>query len=688
MAGGLATDAELLEDYRLACVSRAVDERELILYKHGRGYFQIAGVGHEALLTGLARSLRAGYDWFFPYYRDRALVLALGVSPYEMLLQSVGSAEDAASGGRMMPSHWGSPELHIVSQSSPTGTQCLPAVGCAEASLYARRHPGAGVSAHDDDVTYVSLGEGATSEGEFWESLNTACLARLPLVYLVADNGFAISVPRSEQSAAPISELVSGFPGLSVYRIDGCDYLAAREAGREAVARARAGEGPSLVHASVTRPYSHSSSDSQSRYRSAEELAHEAARDPLGRMGRLLVERGVLDADAAEAVLVEARAAVSEAADRACGAALPSPSSVRDHVVKLPSLPPPPPDSVGDGDPVHFGESIRRALHELMDSDERIRVFGEDVADVRDEVRGKVAGLGGVFGVTRGLQERYGSDRCYNTSLAEADIVGRAVGQAVRGLRPFPEIQFVDYIWPAMQQIRSEAATLRWRSNGAFSAPIVVRTAAGGYIKGGAIWHSQSAEAAFTQIPGLLVAYPSRARDAVGLLRAALRYDDPVLFFEHKALYRQKIAMDPYPDPDYVLPFGLAETVRSGSDVTVVTWGSMVHRCCAAAELAEQDGVSAEVLDLRTLAPYDRDAIATSVSRTGRLLVAHEDQLTGGFGGEIVAFVASECFSDLDAPIRRIGGEDAWVGYAPILERAALPQVEGIHQAITDLGRW
>ncbi|HET9443327.1 MAG TPA: thiamine pyrophosphate-dependent enzyme, partial [Acidimicrobiales bacterium] len=539
---------ELVEDFRLACVSRALDDREISLQKQSRVFFQISGAGHEALLLALARHLRPGYDWFFPYYRDRALMLGLGVTPTAILLQAVGSADDPASGGRQMPCHWGDKHLNVVTQSSPTGSQCIPAVGCAEAARYiaGRDLPGR-ASAHGDEVTYVSLGEGATSEGEFWESLNTACRLHLPVLYLIADNGYAISVRAEDQSPAPISEMVRGFRGLAIAKFDGRDYFAAREEGSRAIARVRAGEGPGLIHATVTRPYSHSAADTQSKYRSKQELEDEAEHDPIRLLEAELVDAGVLTREQAEAIHAEAKDIVNRAAREALAGRRPDPASVLDHVLAVPDVPgdgrdPGPP---AEPEPVTFGEAVRRTLHEQMELDERIRVFGEDVADAPEDVLDQVEGKGGVFGTTHGLQKRFGIARCFNTPLAEANIVGRAVGQAIRGLHPAPEVQFFDYIWPAMTQIKSEAATIRWRSHGAFSCPMVLRVAIGGYLTGGAIWHSQCGESIFAHVPGLIVMYPSRARDVAGLLRTAFLCDDPVLFLEHKRLYRQGFARDP-----------------------------------------------------------------------------------------------------------------------------------------------
>jgi 2-oxoisovalerate dehydrogenase E1 component len=681
---------ELVEDFRLACVSRALDDREILLQKQSRVFFQISGAGHEILLTSLARSLRPAYDWFFPYYRDRALVLALGVTPLQILLEAVGSSDDPASGGRQMPCHWGDVTKNIVTQSSPTGSQCLPAVGCAEAGRYlGRRAPQPGCVTHGDELTYVSLGEGTTSEGEFWESLNTACRLHLPVLYVVADNGYAISVRSADQAPAPVSELVRGFRGLAVTTVDGWDYAACRAVGARAVARVRAGEGPGLIHARVTRPYSHSAADSQTKYRGAAELARELAHDPIDTFERALVQGGVLSAAEAVAIRTEAKETVARAADEALAAPRPDPATVTDHVVRLPARvgPAPVPVPGASAEPVLLADAIGQTLAELMEGDERIRVFGEDVADADDDVLDDVEGKGGVFGVTRGLQRRFGSARCYNTPLAESNIVGRGVGQALRGLRPCAEIQFFDYIWPAMQQLRSEAATIRWRSNGTFTCPLVVRVAIGGYLTGGGIWHSQSGESIFAHIPGLIVAFPSRTRDAVGLLRTAFASQDPVLFLEHKHLYRQRYAADPIPERGWTLPFGRGAVARPGRDLTIVTWGATVQKSLVAADELEADGVSVEVVDLRTIIPWDQELVAESVARTSRLLVVHEDTLTAGFGAEVSAWVSEHCFWTLDAPVTRVAATDTFVAYEPSLEHAVLPQVSDIVDAARALAR-
>jgi 2-oxoisovalerate dehydrogenase E1 component len=681
--------AELVDDLRLACVSRALDDREILLQKQSRVFFQISGAGHEALLLALARSLRPAYDWFFPYYRDRSLMLGLGVTPTEILMQAVGSVDDPASGGRQMPCHWGARHLNVVTQSSATASQCLPAVGCAEAGRYiaGRDLPGA-ATAHGDELTYVSLGEGATSEGEFWESLNSACRLHLPVLFLVADNGYAISVRAEDQSPAPISEMVRGFRGLAIAKFDGRDYFTSRTEGARAIARVRAGEGPGLIHAKVTRPYSHSAADTQSKYRPKEELADEVEHDPIHLFEEELIAGGVLTREQVDEIHAEAKQLVNDASREAMAAARPDPSSVLDHVYVVPDIP-------GDGREagpsedetlVQFGEAVRLTLHEVMAADERIRLFGEDVADAPEAVIEEVEGKGGVFGTTLGIQKRFGIARCFNTPLAEANIVGRAVGQAIRGLHPAPEVQFFDYIWPAMTQIKTEAATVRWRSNGAFSCPLVLRVPIGGYLTGGAIWHSQCGESIFAHVPGLIVMYPSRARDVAGLLRTAFRCEDPVLFLEHKRLYRQPFARDPFPPESFLIPLGKADYVQRGDALTIVSYGYTVHLAReAAAVVAESTGRSIEIIDLRCLIPWDQDLVAESVARTGRVLVVHEDIRTAGFGGEVAAWIAESCFGDLDAPVRRLGAKDCHVAYEPTLEQAILPQPADIAAACREL---
>ncbi len=677
--------ADAVADFRLALISRCIDDREIALRTQSKVFFQISGAGHEALCLGLARSLRPSYDWFFPYYRDRALALALGVTPTEMLMQAVGSASDPASGGRQMPCHWGYPQLHIVTQSSCTGSQCLGAIGCAEAARYIGRRTLGGCTARGDEITYVSLGEGACSEGEFWESLNSAARLHLPVLFVVADNGYAISVRAADQHPAPVSEMVRGFRGLEVMTVDGCDYFKVLAKGATATAHVRMGAGPVLLHATVTRPYAHSLSDDHKKYRSTEELSEEKQHDPIELMARQLVRRGALTRDEIELMREQARTQVALAADQALSAPRPNPSSILDHVVRIPNVDNPVEPASDSPELVTFGEAIRLTLHEQMALDERIRVFGEDVADAGTDVLDEVPGKGGVFGITFGLQRAFGEARCFNSPLAEANIVGRGVGMALRGLKPCAEIQFFDYIWPAMQQLTQEAATIRWRSNGKFSCPLVVRVAIGGYLSGGAIWHSHSGESIFAHVPGLLIAFPSRARDAAGLLRTAFASDDPVLFLEHKHLYRQGYNRDPMPPSDWLMPFGLGSYVTRGDRLSVITWGATVHKAVQAVKEFSDNDAGVEIIDLRTIAPWDHEIVAESVRKTGRVLVVHEDTLTCGFGAEIAAFVADECFEYLSAPVWRLTAPDVLVGYEPGLESATLPQVSDIARDIAAL---
>jgi 2-oxoisovalerate dehydrogenase E1 component len=693
---GLTRD-DLLAAYRLMLLSRKLDDKEIQLKNQSQAFFQISGAGHEAILVAAGLHLRPGYDWFFPYYRDRALCLALGVTPLEMLLASVGSKDDPASGGRQMPSHWGHRRLNIPSQSSCTGTQCLHAIGCAEAGVFYATDPqGAAPVAdgrspaavhHADEVTYVSVGDGATSEGEFWESLNTACTRNVPVLYLVEDNGYAISVPVDVQTpGGDISRIVEGIPGLHVLRCDGTDYIASHATMRAAVAHVRERKGPVLVHAKVTRPYSHSLSDDEKLYKPKSERDAEARRDPLTRLRQLLTSEGLATDQELADMLAGVEREINEAADAAIAAPKPSPETAALFVFS-PDVDPTALSLVTepqrDGTPQTMVSNINATLRDEMALSPRIVVFGEDVADSsHEEALESLPGKGGVFKVTHGLQRQFGSRRVFNSPLAEANIIGRGVGMALRGLKPVVEIQFFDYIWPGFMQIRDEMSMMRYRSNNEWSCPMVIRVPIGGYLRGGAPYHSQSGVSIFAHTPGIRIAFPSNALDAAGLLRTAIRCDDPVLFLEHKHLYRQTYNKAPYPGPDYTIPFGHAAVVREGRDVVVLTWGALVQRSLLAAQQAERDNISVAVVDLRTIIPYDWETISAYVKSTSRVVIAHEDQLTCGFGAELAARIAEELFDNLDAPIKRVAALDTPVAYAPVLEERILPGSADVLKAI------
>jgi len=706
--GGKLTPDQLIEIYRLMFLSRRIDDREIMLKRQQKVFFQISCAGHEALQVGAGLALRAGYDWVLPYYRDRALCLTLGVTAEQMFLQSVGAATDPASGGRQMPTHWSSRELNIVSTSSSTATQVLHAVGAAEAGRYLSQHPEAAakvagdyrefhdVEFHGDEVVLACIGEGSTSQGEFWEALNTASNKKLPVIFCIEDNGYAISVPVEENTpGGSISKLAANFPNFYFAEIDGTDAEECLRTFQAAAEYCRSGKGPAFIHGHCIRCYSHSFSDDDKNYRSAAEREADALRDPIAKMQMRLLREGILTVEQITELEQKIEHEVAEAAERALTAPIPEIASIERHVYSEDLDPtraalevePAAPTGAGGATPRTMADLINVCLHDEMERDERIVIYGEDVADAsRKDALNEAKGKGGVFKLTAGLQKTFGSDRVFNSPLAEANIVGRAVGYAVRGMKPVVEIQFFDYIWPATHQIRNELALMRWRSNGAWGAPAVIRVPIGGYLTGGSIYHSQSGESMFTHIPGLRVVFPSNALDANGLLRTAIRSDDPVLFLEHKRLYRESYGRAPYPGPDFTIPFGKAKVVRPGKDMTLVTYGAVVPRALQAAEKAAREhGIDVEILDLRTLSPYDWEAIATSVRKTSRVIVAHEDMLSWGYGAEIAARIADELFDDLDAPVRRIGSMDTFVAYQPVLEDVILPQPERILKTIQEL---
>lgn len=690
--GGLSNE-QLIEMFRLIYTSRKLDDAEINLKRQQKIYFQISGAGHEAVLVAAGKVLKPAHDWFYPYYRDRALCLALGMTPTEVLAEAVGAESDPNSGGRQMPCHWGHKDLNIPSQSSCTGTQMLQAAGAAEVGRIMQAIDELKDRTDEykaDELVYVSIGDGATSEGEFWEAINTACVSKLPVLFMVEDNGYAISVPRSVQTAGDsISKATSGFEGLFRIEFDGCDPIESHLAVSKAAEYCRSGQGPALCHAHVIRPYSHSMSDDEKNYRPDAEREAEIARDPITTFPAYLIEHGVLDAAGVERVKKEVEDNIRLAVDEALALPTPAPHTALDYIYS-PDVDPTSdafstePQWDTEGGEKTVVDLLNDAMRTEMRINPRIVVFGEDVADVtNDELLGKVKGKGGVFKVTHRLQGEFGSKRVFNSPLAEANIIGRAIGMATRGLKPVVEIQFFDYIWPAYMQLRNELSNMRWRSANNFSCPMVVRVPIGGYLKGGAPYHSQSGTTMFTSVPGLRVVMPSNAADANGLLRTAMRCDDPVMFLEHKHLYRQTYNKSLNPGPDYMIPFGKANTVKEGTDLTIITYGALVERSRRAAKL--NPDINVEIIDLRSLQPYDWDAISESVKKTNKVIVAYEDTRSWGFGAEIASRIADELFEWLDGPVKRIAAKDSFVAYHPDLEDYILPQIDDISAAIQDL---
>lgn len=656
----------LLHAYRCMVRARRVDEKAIVLYKQNKCHFQIGCAGHEAVQVAAAQVFRAGVDWFYPYYRDMAFVATVGMTNRELLLATLNKADDPTSGGRTMPMHYGHHALRIVNQSSPTGTQFLQAVGAAKGALYRVT----------DEVVYVSSGEGTTAQGGYFEAINWAARERLPVIFLVQDNDYAISVHKTEQFAgASVAKIAEGFEGLDVVEVNGLDYFESREVFQRAVTRAREGHGPTLVVADVVRLQSHSISDNQAKYRSAKDIAKDRERDPIRTFAQQLVERNVATEKELEAIAQEIQKEIDADAEWAEAQADPTPESCERFVYVDPDPSTLFEEATPNGSDLFLVESLNLALDEEMRRDPNMVIYGQDVA----------YGKGGVFTVTTGLTAKYGAERVFNSPLAESSIVGTAVGLATVGLKPVVEIQFGDYCWTAMMDLRNELALMYYRSNGTFRCPAVIRIPIGGYIHGG-LYHSQNIEATFSHFPGLFVVLPSNAWDAKGLLKAAIRGNDPVLFLEHKGLYRQVYAKGPRGGEDDLIPLGRARVVRQGTAATIVTWGAIVQKSLLAAEAAaKQDGTQVEVIDLRTIYPLDMETVLRSVKKTGRLLIAYEDVLFMGFGAEIAAQVADSAFEFLDAPIRRVAGRFAPIPHSPILEKAVLPQTEDVERALSSL---
>lgn len=660
----------LIKLYRNMITTRMMDEKMLIMLKQGKSFFHMGAGGHEAVQTAAAYAMQPGYDYAYPYYRDLGFVLQYGVSLVEVFLNFLARADDPSSAGRQMSNHYGHRKLRIVSQSSPTGTQYLQAVGTALGAIKEGR----------DEVVYVSSGEGTTSQGDFHEAINWASREKLPVIFIIENNKYAISVPVNQQMAgSSIYKLTAGYEGLNRYKIDGTDFFESYKILQKAIADARVGKGPALIEADTIRLFPHSSSDSQKKYRSQKELDEDKQKDPIPRFEVILIENGFLTQDEIDQVKKECKSEIDRAAEEAEQYSQPEPSKLLHYLYA--------PDDDSDqkhiepewdaGEKIVMVDAINHALKEEMARDDSIYIFGQDVAD----------GKGGVFTATSGISTQFGKERCFNAPLAESSIVGVSIGLAVRGLKPVVEIQFGDYIWTAMMQIRNELSTMRWRSNNNWAAPVVIRVPVGGYIHGG-LCHSQNIEGFFAHIPGIKIAYPSNAADAKGLLKWAIRNSDPVLFLEHKGLYRQSYAAAPEPSEEYLLPFGKANVKKEGNDLTVITWGALIQKSMEAASQLEKEGMNVEVIDIRTINPLDTQTILNSVKKTGKVLVAHEDTQFHGFGAEIASHIAEFAFEYLDAPVKRLAGKDVHIPFNAILEEEALPQTDQIVEALRNLAEY
>ena len=663
---GLSNE-EMIHAYKAMLLTRFTDDRIDMLIKQGKATFLISGSGHEAIQVACAMAMQGGKDWFFTYYRDNAIGTALGITPKDIFRHIMGRKTDSFTGGRQMPMHLGSKELRMPTASSPTGSQYLQAVGAAMSCVYRGT----------DEVSYVGGGEGSTSEGEFFEAINWAARAKLPTIFCIQNNKFAISVPIEQQTAgASVYKVVAGFEGLHRFHIDGTDFLECYATAKEAVKLARNGEGPSFIYADVVRLRSHSASDAQEKYRSKDEIEKDKVKDPIAKLESILIDRKILSTEDIDKMKKEIHELVLKSAEESFAEPGPDVSTIEDNLFC-------PPEkqtklkyeaSVPSGEPIVMVDAINHALHEEMEKNANMLVYGEDVQD----------GKGGVFTATKGLSTKFGTHRCFNSPLAEASIVGTAVGAALTGLKPVVEIQFADYIYPAMMQIRDELVMYRYRSNGTFECPVTIRVATGGYI-GGGHYHSQNIETIFAKCPGLYIAYPSNAADAKGLLKTACQIKDPVMFLEHKFLYRQGYAKSPEPDADYYIPFGKAVVKKEGGDLTIVTYGAMVEKAMKASRELEKKGYGVEVIDIRTIVPLDMETVLNSVKKTGKVIVFHEDSKFIGFGAEIAAQIAETAFEYLDAPIKRVAGLHIHIPFHPVLESAALPQDSWILKATEEM---
>jgi 2-oxoisovalerate dehydrogenase E1 component len=657
------TKTQILDVFRKMALSRRLDEKMLILLRQGKSFFHTGASGHEAAQLAAAVLIRPGEDWSYPYYRDGAYCIGLGMTAREQLLCFLSRADDPNSGGRQMPQHYGHKDLRIVSQSSPTGTQFLQAVGTAIARKMEKTK----------DVVYVSSGEGTTSQGDFHEALNWASNAKAPVIFHIQDNEYAISTHKSEQTADSVYTMTAGFKNLSRYEVDGTNFFETNLAFKQAVERARRGKGPSLIVSNVVRLLPHSSSDDQRKYRTPKALDEDRKRDPLTILEDQCIRGKLISAKEIEKIYTEVKAQVDADTEWAEGQEHPDGDTALDHIYSG-DMPMNEPSFDAVADKVVIVDAINHALKEEMARNDKMVIYGQDIADPK----------GGVFTATRGLSDEFGQDRVFNSPLAESSIIGTAIGMAVKGYKPVVEIQFCDYIWTAMMQIRNEVVTMRYRSNNAWTCPIVIRTPVGGYIHGG-LCHSQSIDGYFIHMPGIYLAYPSNAADAKGLLKMACRMNDPVLFMEHKGLYRQGYAATEEPDKNYILPFGKAKVLEYGEELTIVTWGAMVQKSIEAVQSLDLDDGQVEIIDLRTLNPLDLTTIGSSLEKTGKILIVYEDNLTNGPGAEISALISDKFFELLDGPIRRVAAKDSHIPFSDILEEEILPQVYDISIGIKEL---
>tara|TARA_Y100001970_G_C14245941_1_gene868213 strand:+ start:1531 stop:3534 length:2004 start_codon:yes stop_codon:yes gene_type:complete len=657
------TKKQILEIYKIMITSRLLDEKMMRLLKQGKSFFHIGASGHEAAQLAAANLIRPKEDWSFPYYRDAAYCLGIGMTPREQLLSFLARSDDPNSGGRQMPQHYGHKELNIVSQSSPTGTQFLQAVGCALARKMEEKK----------EIVYVSAGEGTTSQGDFHEAINWASNAKAAVIFHIQDNEYAISTHRSDQMADTVYMMTAGYKNLARYHVDGSNFFETRLAFKQGIDRARKGKGPSLIVSNVVRLLPHSSSDDQRKYRTVKDLKKDQKKDPLLILEDQCKNVNFISDQEFESLKIEVESQINLDAEWAEAQAHPDPQTALNHIYS--ETPFPKEESyVPIADKIVMVDAINHGLAEEMDLNDKMVIYGQDIADPK----------GGVFTATKGLTNLYGPNRVFNSPLAESSIIGTAIGMALSGYRPVVEIQFGDYIWTAMMQIRNELTTMRYRSNNSWSCPMVIRVPVGGYIHG-ALCHSQSIDGYFIHMPGIYLAYPSNAADAKGLLKMACRLDDPVLFMEHKGLYRQGYASTKEPGPDYLIPFGKGRFVLEGDELTIITWGAMVQKSLEAVQSLHLDNNLVEIIDLRTLNPIDMDILESSIEKTGKVLIVYEDNLTNGPGAEISALIGDRFFELLDGPIRRVASKDSPIPFNWYLEEKVLPQTADIAKAIKEL---